>query len=150
MAGDLRVVAATITSTAVSGATQAVPTPGSRFLSRVPPETYQRLVAQSTRVPLTKEEHLSEAGTPSAWSFLPCSGLVSLQTMTAEGESVEVAMVGNDGIVRLPGPTPVSPAAHTAVVVIPGEALRVRTDLLRKELERDPPSSARSPTIRMR
>ena len=109
----------------------------SRFLSRLPPDTYQRIVSQTTRVPLAKEEHLYETGMPLTWSYLPCSGLVSLQTTTLEGGSVEVAMIGSEGMVGVPAPSVSAAAPQTAVVVLPGEALRLRSDILQRELERD-------------
>jgi CRP-like cAMP-binding protein len=110
---------------------------GSRFLARLPSETQRRLVSQSTRVPLQKEDHLCEAGAPLTWSYLPCTGIVSMQTMTLEGESVEVAMIGREGIVGVPSPVSPLNAPHTAVVLLEGEALKIRADLLRTEIQRD-------------
>jgi CRP-like cAMP-binding protein len=57
--------------------------------------------------------------------------------MTEEGETVEVAMIGNEGIVGLPFGLTVAMAPHTALVVLPGEALRLPANVLQKELERD-------------
>ena len=117
---------------------QPAPTVSTRrsLMARLPLETQQRLVSQCTRVQLTKGQRLTEAGTELTWSYLLSSGLVSLQTMTEEGDSVEIAMIGSDGIVGLPlGAT--SPIPHTAIVVIHGDAFRVRADVLRREFESD-------------
>ena len=119
------------------GSASAPATSGNRFLARLPSETQRRLISQSTRVPLEKEDHLCEAGAPLGWSYLPCSGIVSLQTMTLEGESVEVAMIGREGIVGVPSPVSPVNAPHTAVVLLEGEALKIRADLLRAEIQRD-------------
>src|SRR4051812_36499051 len=108
------------------------------FLTRLPPESQQRILSQSTRVTLEKEERLLEAGAALTWSYLPCTGLVSLQTMTEEGETVEVAMIGNEGVVGLPVGATSLANPHTAIVILPGEALRVRADILDKEFGRDP------------
>jgi CRP-like cAMP-binding protein len=108
------------------------------FLTRLPPESQHRIISQSSVVPLEKEERLLEAGAVLTWSYLPCTGLVSLQTMTEEGETVEVAMIGNEGVVGLPVGATSLANPHTAIVILPGEALRVRADILDKEFGRDP------------
>jgi CRP-like cAMP-binding protein len=108
------------------------------FLTRLPAESQQRIISQSSLVTLEKEERLLEAGAVLTWSYLPCTGLVSLQTMTEEGETVEVAMIGNEGVVGLPVGATSLANPHTAIVILPGEALRVRADILDKEFGRDP------------
>ena len=108
------------------------------LLSRLPKDAQQRLLSHCTRVPLDKHELLSETGTPVKWAYLPCSGVVSLQTMTEDAESVEVAMVGSEGLVGLPMASTSDLCPHTAVVVIPGDALRLRPDVLQAEFERNP------------
>ena len=50
----------------------------------------QRVLAQSTRVTLEKDAILTEAGSPEERTYLPCTGLVSLQTMTEDAATVEV------------------------------------------------------------
>lgn len=122
---------------AQSASPETIARPSNRFLARLPRESHQRLLSQCSRVTLQKQSRLCEAGSLLTWSYFPCAGLVSLQTMTEEGETVEVAMIGNEGIVGLPvGPT-FALAPHTALVVLPGEALRLPADVLHKELERD-------------
>src|SRR3954449_10260476 len=98
------------------------------FLTRLPPESQHRIISQSSVVPLEKEERLLEAGAVLTWSYLPCTGLVSLQTMTEEGETVEVAMIGNEGVVGLPVGATSLANPHTAIVILAREALRVRAD----------------------
>jgi CRP-like cAMP-binding protein len=121
------------------------PTPAARpsatntLLAQLPRDVQQRLLSHGTRVPLNKEAVLTEAGMPVAWVFLPCSGLVSLQTMTQDGETVEVAMVGHEGVAGLPLAAASAVAPHTAVVVIPGEAHRLRADAVQTEFERSAP-----------
>ena len=125
------------TQTAPPPATPATSRPGvNRLLQQLPADVQQRLLSQSTRVALKKEALLTEAGTAVAWVYLPCSGLVSLQMMTQDAETVEVAMVGNEGIAGVPLAAASTIAAHTAVVVIVGEAHRLRADALQTEFER--------------
>ncbi len=106
------------------------------LLTRLPRDVQQRLIALSTRVSLRKDASLAEAGSPVTSVYLPCSGLVSLQTMTQYAESVEIAMVGKEGIAGLPLASAAAVAPHTSVVVIPGEAYRLRVDAWQTEFER--------------
>ncbi len=109
-----------------------------KLMSRLPRDAQQRFLSHGTRVPLHAQELLSETGTPVKWIYLPCSGVVSLQTMTENAESVEVAMVGSEGLVGLPIASSSDLSPHTAVVVISGEALRLRPADLQAEFEHNP------------
>jgi CRP-like cAMP-binding protein len=108
------------------------------LLAAVPIDLQQRLTAAGARVRLEKSTVLIEAGAQQAYVYLPCSGLISLQTMTQNGNSVEVAMIGREGIAALPslgGTT----ATYTTVVTVAGEALRLRADAFQAECERSVP-----------
>ena len=116
----------------------AVPRPtGNRLVAALPADVQQRLNAISTRVPLRKSAALVEAGAAQTHLYFPCSGLLSLQTMTQDGNSVEVAMVGREGVATLPY-IGVATAAYATVVSVPGDALCVRADALQAECERTP------------
>ena len=105
----------------------AAPRPGvNRLLASLPPELQQRLNSLGSPVALEKSAVLIEAGAPQTHVYFPCAGLLSLQTMTKGGSSVEVAMVGSGGVTP-PLPTiATSPAAYTTTVTVAGEALRLR------------------------
>jgi len=107
-------------------------------LAALPADVQQRLTAVGARVPLQKSAVLIEAGARQAQVYFPCSGLLSLQTMTQGGNSIEVAMIGRDGLAALPflgGTT----AAYTTVVTVAGEALRLAADAVQAECERNAP-----------
>jgi len=106
-------------------------------LSRLPKDAEQRLLVHCTRVSLPRHELLLEAGNTAKWAYFPCSGLVSLQMMTEDAASLEIALIGREGVVGL-NATPATESVCTAVVVVPGEALRIRADTLQTESERNP------------
>jgi CRP-like cAMP-binding protein len=56
--------------------------------------------------------------------------------MTRDGETVEVAMVGKEGVAGLPPSSAHAVAPHTAVVVMAGEACRLPVDAWQTECER--------------
>jgi CRP-like cAMP-binding protein len=121
----------------------ALPRPNSNgVLAALPADVQQRLIARAARVPLERCAVLIEAGAPQPHVYLPCSGLLSLQTRTQDGNSIEVAMVGREGIAALPaigGTT----AAYTTVVTVSGEALCLRADALQAECEHNVPLQRR-------
>jgi CRP-like cAMP-binding protein len=99
----------------------------------------QRIETLSTRVPAERDAELAQAGEISAWTYLPVSGLVSLQKMTEDGDTVEVAMIGREGMVGFPLAGLGLPSPHTAVVMLRGEALRIKTEILQPEFDRNAP-----------
>jgi CRP-like cAMP-binding protein len=125
----------TATPTALSPTTLPIAPATNLLLSSLPRDVQHRFVAQGHNTRLAKGDLLCEAGTPAASVYLPYSGLVSVQTMTEEGESVELAMIGREGLVGSPVASAAAP--HNAVVTIAGEALRLAADALRTELERN-------------
>ena len=107
-----------------------------RLLAALPPADYQRLYARLERVPLAKHQVLHEPDEPSRSAFFPLSGFVSLQALGADGTTVEVAAVGREGLVGLPIVFDPNGAPCTAVVQIPGVALRLSADALVTEFRR--------------
>jgi CRP-like cAMP-binding protein len=109
-----------------------------RVLASMPADVQQRLISLGARAPIQKSAVLAEAGVVQTHVYFPDSGLLSLQTMTQDGYSVEVTMVGREGFSALPV-TSGSPAAYTTVVTVPGDALRLQAAALEAECERCPP-----------
>lgn len=93
-----------------------------------------RILKDATRAAIWKDQLLADESRQ-LWTYLPCSGLVSVQALTEEGNSIEIAMVGREGLIgQVPGiPTP--GPSYRAVVSFAGETLRVRTDVLMLEFE---------------
>ena len=109
-----------------------------RLLASLPADVQQRINRAGSRIALEKSAMLIQGGAPHAHVYFPCSGLLSLQTMTQKGNSVEVAMVGREGIVPPLAAIASTPAAYTTVVTVAGEALRVPAVALQAECDRYP------------
>jgi CRP-like cAMP-binding protein len=108
----------------------------SEVMRRLPLDSRTRLLPQATRVVIRKDLVLCDGTTDLSWTYLPCSGLVSFQTLTEDGNSIEIAMAGREGVIGFALGTGVQRPAYHAVVSIPGETLRVRTDVLLGEFDR--------------
>jgi CRP-like cAMP-binding protein len=106
------------------------------LLAALPRAEYQRLMPYLEGVHLPRGKVLFEAGLIRQAHF-PMNGVVSLLGMTANGETVEVAMVGNEGMLGFPIILRVGITLHRSMVHIPADALRIRSDVLQMEFNRN-------------
>src|SRR6266851_6700941 len=110
---------------------------GNRLLARLPPDDYKRLLPRLQLVPLELKQILYEARSPMDYAYFPSRGVVSALAVMNDGRAIEVATVGNEGMVGLPLLVGAKTAANRAMVQVPGEALRMGEDALREEASRD-------------
>src|SRR5215208_5366324 len=75
---------------------------GNRILAGLPKEQFARLVPLLSTVHLERDEVPYFTGDQIRYVYFPITGLMSLLATTEAGSTVEVAMVGNEGIVGLP------------------------------------------------
>lgn len=106
------------------------------IVRQLPGESRARLLADATPVAIRKNQVLVDDTSDPAWTYLPCAGLVSLQALTEGGNSIEVAMVGREGLIGFALGAVAGGPLYRAVVSIPGQTLRVRTDALLAEFDR--------------
>ena len=80
---------------------------------------------------------LRRVGRNSEYVWLPLSGMVSLTVPLPDGTTVEVGLVGREGLVGLSSLVDGSNAADEALVQLPGQALRVESTTFRMLMARD-------------
>lgn len=100
-------------------------------------QSYNALKPYLETVWLRAGEEISRAGERGEYAFFPETAVVSHLHNLADGNTIEVGMVGADGAT---GIAPLfgshTAAAQTAVVIIGGRARRVETAILRRESAR--------------
>ena len=106
-----------------------------RILKALPSREYRAISAQLKTLVLSKSAVLYEAGERIREIYLPEDGLVSYLSGTAEGETLEVGVIGNEGVVGM-GAILGDTTAFRAVVQIPGRAYKIKRDQLRREFNR--------------
>jgi CRP-like cAMP-binding protein len=111
--------------------------PGNRLLARLPPDEYQRLRRHLQLVPLALKHVLYEARSSVDYAYFPNRGVVSALTVMEDGRAIEVATIGDEGMVGLPLLVGAKTTANRLIVQVPGEALRMAEDVLRQEVSRD-------------
>src|SRR5207344_1143304 len=112
---------------------------GNRLLARLPPEEYQRLLPRLQVVSLALKHVLYEARSPIDYAYFPNRGVVSALTVMEDGRAIEVATIGNKGMVGLPLLVGAKTAANRVIVQVSGEAVRMAEGVLREEVSRDSP-----------
>jgi CRP-like cAMP-binding protein len=106
-----------------------------KILSRLPDAEFARLMPMLEPVDVSAGQRLAETGENSPFVFFPENSIISCQADMQDGKSAEVGMVGKDGVAGLPALFGSRPAVHSLTVAISGSALRLRKEVLEKELE---------------
>ena len=104
-----------------------------KLLSRLDDAEFARLMPLLEPVSLLAGEHLSEAGEAARFIYFPESCLISCQAHMEDGKSVEVGMIGFEGVADIAGLVNHHHPLHSLRVSIGGSAVRVRKDDFKRE-----------------
>jgi CRP-like cAMP-binding protein len=110
-----------------------------RILAGLPPKEYQRLAAQLEPVELRFGQVLYEPGGSIRHVYFPINCLVSLLTAVDKRRTLEVGMVGNEGMTGMPFVLGVEVSGVRALVQGGGKALRIAAIPFRTEFNRSRP-----------
>ena len=111
--------------------------PKNRLLSALPDEDFARISPHLTTVPMSVKAVLLKRGAPIRHVYFPNGGVCSVTAMMSDGLAVEVATVGDEGLVGI--------AAFFGGLVMPGESMvqvpdssaeRMPLEEFQRELER--------------
>jgi CRP-like cAMP-binding protein len=112
----------------------AIPTPHerivqNRLLRALSPAERQPLLPALELIALHMRDVLLEPAVPIPCVYFPLHGVVSLISTLGDGTQVEVATIGNEGLVGLPLVLYANTIPFTAFVQVPGEALRIDAEV---------------------
>lgn len=105
----------------------------SRILRDLPPRDRTRLVDALRPVAFGLGDVICEPGERLDHIYFPTTAVVSSLYTTEDGETAEMGLVGNDGVVGVWLFLGGDPTPNQATVVVAGEALRLDAPVLRKE-----------------
>jgi CRP-like cAMP-binding protein len=88
------------------------------------------LAAAATNVPLEQGELIAEAGQAAPYVYFPTAGVLSLVGTTAGGGTVELAVVGNEGVASISAILGTDFLPFRIVAQVPGHAVRIPTQLV--------------------
>lgn len=110
--------------------------PGNRLLALLPSHELARLMPRFTRVPMTRKRVLHKGGARIHEVYFPNDGVCSMTTVMRDGRMVEVATIGNEGLVGLNAIFGRETANSESLVQVPGtDAWALDVDDFRAELE---------------
>ena len=108
------------------------------LIELLPRKERTRLLAICEPVQLVLSEVLSEAGTPTRHVYFPTEGFISLVAPVEGSPSLEVGMVGREGMVGVQLVLGVMTTPLRSLVQGPGAAWRIGAKAFRSELEHSP------------
>ena len=108
-----------------------------RLLAALPTKDYKRLVAQMERVQLPFAEVLYEPGDIIEHVYFPNDSIVSLLSTVEDRSTLEVGIIGNEGMVGISVLLGVKTSPNRALVQGEGSAMKMKAAALRKETSAD-------------
>ncbi len=115
-----------------------MPTPSpsgseNRLLALLPRADYKRLSDHLQVVPLPPKQILYRARSPIDYVYFPTNGFVSAMTVMGDGRAIEVATIGNEGMVGLTAFIGAESSSYEVMVQVPGEAMRLSAAAMKAE-----------------
>ena len=110
-----------------------------RLLAALPDDSYQRLVPHLERVSLERDQVIYEPGEPIRHVYFPHQAIVSLVSTMSDGSTVEVGVVGNEGMVGIPVVLGGNTTTTRAFVQVPDGGTRMEATRLNAEFNRGGP-----------
>ncbi|HKR85898.1 MAG TPA: Crp/Fnr family transcriptional regulator [Terriglobales bacterium] len=111
---------------------------GNEILDSIPEGEYNLLRPELEFVQLPHRQILHEAGQRMEFAYFLNEGLASLVVLTSDGRSVEVAIVGHEGIVGTPLAVGLQRGPYRSIMQISGTAFRIKSEVLEERLEEAP------------
>lgn len=109
-----------------------------RLLAALPAADFELLRPHLKPIKLVHEEVLFNAGDRVRRVYFPHSGVISLVVNLADGQRIEAAMVGRQGVVGGASALGARVALNTGIVQVSGEGSVVDVEALRKAAEQSP------------
>jgi len=106
-----------------------------RILEALPATEYRRLAPQLKFVSLSQGTILYDVGQQLRDIYFPIDCVVSCLSNTSDRETLEICIIGNEGVVGIPAVF-AETTAFRGVVQLAGRAYTIERDLLRRELKR--------------
>jgi CRP-like cAMP-binding protein len=110
-----------------------------RILASLPASDFQQVSQRLEPVVLKFSQVLYEPGNAIEHVYFPVNSMVSLLTLVDRGRTLEVGMVGNEGMAGMPFILGIGISGVRALVQGEGNALRMDTESFRVEFSRNVP-----------
>jgi CRP-like cAMP-binding protein len=109
--------------------------PSNRLIESLPLRVRDRLLRSAVDVELSLGNVLYDAGTPLSHAYFPRSGFISLMTTVDAHQPLELALIGNEGMLGATALLEVGAVPMRSVVQGSGSAWRLTAAQFRRELD---------------
>lgn len=113
--------------------------PENQLLAALPASEYQRLLPHLELVSLPLRKVLYEVDEPIEYVYFPNHAIASLVSIMEDGSTVEIGLVGNEGMVGLPVILGGKTTNNQAFVQMADGGMRMKASLLKTEFNRGGP-----------
>lgn len=113
--------------------------PENRLLAALPGKEFDRLTATMDDVALAVKDVLYRPNGPIRYVYFPRTAALSIVLTMADGGTVEVGSVGNEGMAGVPAFLDADRSPAEVFCQVPGEARRMPVAAFREEVRRDGP-----------
>ena len=110
------------------------------LLAALPDVTRERWLRQLERVEMPRGQVLKEQDRALQYAYFPTTAIVSLEYLTRNGDSTEIAVVGNEGVVGFCLFLGGDSAPYRAVVLSAGQGFRMPAQTVRDEFDSGGPA----------
>ena len=108
------------------------------LLTSIPEREYDLLRPDLEPVQLPHRLILHESGEKIEFAYFLNEGLASLVVLTSDGRSVEVAIVGREGVVGTPLAVGLQRGPYRSIMQLAGTGFRIKAELLQERLRQTP------------
>lgn len=106
------------------------------ILAALPDEVYARLDPHLMPVNLSLRQSIYKPYEPITHIYFPESAMISIVAISTEGVSVEVGVVGREGVTAIPALLGVDATPNESMAQIAGDALKICSTVAREEFRR--------------
>ena len=110
--------------------------PINRLLAALPTVDYQRLLPYLQSVELPQHQIIYNAGEDYDYAYFPAHAIVSTVAIMENGSTIEIGVIGNEGMVGLPIILDTGYTNSTALVQVGGDGCKISAGRLQEEIER--------------
>ncbi len=114
-----------------------------KILAALPREEYERLVPNLETISLSFKQLIYQPNEPIEYVSFINRGVISVINVMQDGGALEVATVGNEGMVGIPVLLGADQVPAETFVQVPGEALRMKVDVFKSEVSPSSPLHTR-------
>jgi CRP-like cAMP-binding protein len=114
-------------------------TSSNRLLACLPKSDHRKIADDLELVSLQARHTAYEAGKAIEYLYFPVSTVISIVVGTRKGEEVEVATIGNEGMVGLPVFLGTDSTPGRAYTQVPGDSFRIKAETFWEHAQRSDP-----------